>query len=90
MYTVIEVRSEGSKVELCCLLLETGTSTLDECAETINTFGELEKLAGTIHEKYANSERISDLRWKRKMGISRVKLRGTKFLKMLVCSCAMP
>ncbi|KAJ7804261.1 hypothetical protein B0H14DRAFT_3091849 [Mycena olivaceomarginata] len=45
----------------------TGTSTLDKCEETINTFMKLEKLAGTIHEKYANSERISDLRWKRKM-----------------------
>ncbi|KAJ7778068.1 hypothetical protein B0H14DRAFT_3095841 [Mycena olivaceomarginata] len=52
---------------LHCQLLETGTLTLDECAETINTFRNLKKLVGIIHEKYANSECISDLRWKHKM-----------------------
>ncbi|KAJ6618398.1 hypothetical protein B0H10DRAFT_1795323 [Mycena sp. CBHHK59/15] len=52
---------------LHCLLLETGTTTLDECADSIKTFADLEAHAAAIQKKYANSELVSDLRWKRKM-----------------------
>ncbi|KAJ7443701.1 hypothetical protein FB451DRAFT_1437210 [Mycena latifolia] len=52
---------------LHCLLLETDTATLDECADSIETFAELEAHAASIQMKYANSELVSELRWKRKM-----------------------
>ncbi|KAJ6596642.1 hypothetical protein B0H10DRAFT_1959988 [Mycena sp. CBHHK59/15] len=52
---------------LHCLLLETNKTTLDECADSIQTFTELESIAAAIQKKYANAELISDLRWKHKM-----------------------
>jgi hypothetical protein len=52
---------------LHCLLLVTGSSTLDECADSIDTFDQLEKHAVAIQQKFANASLVSDLRWKRAM-----------------------
>ncbi|KAJ6484650.1 hypothetical protein C8R45DRAFT_829628, partial [Mycena sanguinolenta] len=52
---------------LHCLLLETTTTTLDECADSIKTFADLEAVAAAIQQKYANADLVSELRWKRKM-----------------------
>ncbi|KAJ7807573.1 hypothetical protein B0H14DRAFT_3091231 [Mycena olivaceomarginata] len=41
---------------LHCLLLETNKTTLDECADSIETFTELESIAAAIQKKYANAE----------------------------------
>ncbi|KAJ7038344.1 hypothetical protein C8F04DRAFT_1256355 [Mycena alexandri] len=50
---------------LHCLLLVSGKSTLDECAASIDTYAQLEALAGSIQTKFANAELVSDLRWQR-------------------------
>ncbi|KAJ6629084.1 hypothetical protein B0H10DRAFT_2160566 [Mycena sp. CBHHK59/15] len=50
---------------LHCLLLVTGASTLDQCADSIESFEELEAHAQTIQQKYANTSAVSDLRWQR-------------------------
>ncbi|KAJ6548938.1 hypothetical protein B0H19DRAFT_1265721 [Mycena capillaripes] len=52
---------------LHCLLLETNKITLDECADSIETFADLETVAAAIQQKYANADLVSELRWKRKM-----------------------
>jgi hypothetical protein len=52
---------------LHCLLLVTGKSTLDECADSIETFEQLEAHAAAVQQKYANGSLVSDLRWKRAM-----------------------
>ncbi|KAJ7284689.1 hypothetical protein C8J57DRAFT_1169805 [Mycena rebaudengoi] len=52
---------------LHCLLLVTNTSTLNECAASIETFEQLEAHAGVIQEKYSNPTLVSQLRWQRKM-----------------------
>ncbi|KAJ7798312.1 hypothetical protein B0H14DRAFT_3545299 [Mycena olivaceomarginata] len=52
---------------LHCLLLETNKTTLDECADSIETFADLETVAAAIQQKYANADLVSELRWKRKM-----------------------
>ncbi|KAJ7803922.1 hypothetical protein B0H14DRAFT_3091919 [Mycena olivaceomarginata] len=46
------------------LLLVTGKSTLDECADSIETFEQLEAHAAAVQQKYANGSLVSDLRWK--------------------------
>ncbi|KAJ6565079.1 hypothetical protein B0H10DRAFT_2200524 [Mycena sp. CBHHK59/15] len=52
---------------LHCLLLETQKTTLDECADSIETFADLESIAAAIQRKYVNADFVSELRWKRKM-----------------------
>jgi hypothetical protein len=52
---------------LHCLLLETNKTTLDECADSFETFADLETVAAAIQQKYANADLVSELRWKRKM-----------------------
>jgi hypothetical protein len=52
---------------LHCLLLITGASTLDQCADSIQSFEELEAHARAIQRTYANASVVSDLRWKRNM-----------------------
>lgn len=52
---------------LHCLLLVTGAATLDACADSIQSFEELELYAQAIQKKYANASVVSDLRWERNM-----------------------
>ncbi|KAJ7855701.1 hypothetical protein B0H13DRAFT_2357727 [Mycena leptocephala] len=52
---------------LHCLLLITGASTLDQCADSIQSFKELEAHARAIQRTYANASVVSDLWWKRNM-----------------------
>ncbi|KAJ7280067.1 hypothetical protein C8J57DRAFT_1464500 [Mycena rebaudengoi] len=52
---------------LHCLLLVSGTSSLDECADSITSFAQLETYAGSIQTRYANAELVADLRWQREM-----------------------
>ncbi|KAJ7438067.1 hypothetical protein FB451DRAFT_1344455 [Mycena latifolia] len=52
---------------LHCLLLVSGTSTLDQCADSINSFAQLEAYAASIQSKYANADLVSDFRWQRAM-----------------------
>ncbi|KAJ7267076.1 hypothetical protein C8J57DRAFT_1181731 [Mycena rebaudengoi] len=48
---------------LHCLLLVSGKSSLDECANSINSFTQLETYAGLIQTQYASAEVVADLRW---------------------------
>jgi hypothetical protein len=52
---------------LHCLLLVSGKSSLEECADSIRSFAELEAYAGLIQSKYANGQLVSELRWEREM-----------------------
>ncbi|KAJ6517845.1 hypothetical protein DFH09DRAFT_1428362 [Mycena vulgaris] len=52
---------------LHCLLLVTGETTLDQCADSITSFAQLEKHAASIQSKYANADLVADLRWQREM-----------------------
>jgi hypothetical protein len=40
---------------------------LEECADSIRSFAELEAYAGLIQSKYANGQLVSELRWEREM-----------------------
>ncbi|KAJ7660439.1 hypothetical protein B0H17DRAFT_1260445 [Mycena rosella] len=52
---------------LHCLLLVSGKSTLEDCANSITSFAQLESYAARIQTEYANAEVVSKLRWDRKM-----------------------
>ncbi|KAK6972268.1 hypothetical protein R3P38DRAFT_2812403 [Favolaschia claudopus] len=51
---------------LHCLLLVTQKATLDESADSVETFEQLQAHAATIQKKFANGSVVSELRWKRK------------------------
>ncbi|KAJ7241218.1 hypothetical protein B0H12DRAFT_1189373 [Mycena haematopus] len=52
---------------LHCLLLVSGKSSLEQCADSVKTYAELEALAERIHLEFANGNLVSELRWKREM-----------------------
>ncbi|KAJ7762332.1 hypothetical protein DFH07DRAFT_867516 [Mycena maculata] len=52
---------------LHCLLLVSGKSTLEECADSITSFSQLEGYAALVQSKYANADLVSNLRWQREM-----------------------
>ncbi|KAJ7755035.1 hypothetical protein DFH07DRAFT_868526 [Mycena maculata] len=52
---------------LHCLLLVSGKALLEECADSIHTFAELEAYAALIQSRFANAELVGTLRWQREM-----------------------
>ncbi|KAJ7622305.1 hypothetical protein FB45DRAFT_992097 [Roridomyces roridus] len=50
---------------LHCLLLVSGKASLEECADSIKSFAELEAYAASIYSKFANAELVGNFRWQR-------------------------
>jgi len=51
---------------LHCLILVSGEKTLDDYADSLDSFEQLQADANGIFKKYADPEIVSDLRWKRR------------------------